>query len=77
MKRLRHGIGGLAAFAWDFVVGDDWWLALGVVCGLVLTAAAADLGWTAWWLLPAAAALVLMASVWRAARPSDDGVSQR
>jgi hypothetical protein len=50
-------------FWWDFVVGDDWVAAAGVIAGLALTAALA-----AWWLLPIAVAIVLTMSVLRAAR---------
>ena len=50
-------------FWWDFVVGDDWVAAAGVIAGLGLTAALA-----AWWLLPIAVAIVLTMSVLRAAR---------
>jgi hypothetical protein len=50
-------------FWWDFVVGDDWVAAAGVIAGLALTVA---LG--AWWVLPIAVAIVLTMSVLRAAR---------
>jgi len=50
-------------FWWDFVVGDDWVAAAGVIAGLALTAALA-----AWWVLPIAVAIVLTMSVFRAAR---------
>jgi hypothetical protein len=50
-------------FWWDFIVGDDWVAAAGVIAGLALTAALA-----AWWVLPIAVALVLAMSVLRAAR---------
>jgi hypothetical protein len=49
-------------FWWDFVVGDDWVAAAGVIVGLALTVA---LG--AWWVLPIAVAIVLTMSVLRAA----------
>ena len=61
----------LALFVWDFVVGDDWRLAAGVVVGLALTALVAGLGVTAWWLLPVLAAAMLAVSVWRASRASE------
>lgn len=60
----------LALFIWDFVVGDDWRLAAGVVIGLALTALVAGLGVTAWWLLPVLVGAILGVSVWRAARAS-------
>jgi hypothetical protein len=39
-------------FWWDFVVGDDWRLALASLVGLVITAALAAAGVAAWWVLP-------------------------
>jgi hypothetical protein len=56
-------IAAFGRFWWDFVVGDDWVAAAGVIAGLALTAALA-----AWWLLPIAVAIVLTMSVLRAAR---------
>ena len=56
-------IAAFGRFWWDFVVGDDWVAAAGVVLGLILTA-----GLGAWWVLPIAVAIVLTMSVLRAAR---------
>ena len=56
-------IAAFGRFWWDFVVGDDWVAAAGVIAGLALTAALA-----AWWVLPIAVAIVLTMSVRRAAR---------
>lgn len=64
MSRLRS----LAYFLWDFVVGDDWRIALGVAVALGVTAVAAGSGVTAWWIMPVATAALLMGSLWRAAR---------
>ena len=50
-------------FWWDFVVGDDWVAAAGVLLALGLTAAVG-----AWWVLPPAVALILAFSLVRAAR---------
>jgi len=58
----------LAFFLWDFVVGDDWRIALGVAVALGVTAVAAGSGVTAWWIVPVATAGLLVASLWRAAR---------
>jgi hypothetical protein len=55
-------------FWWDFIVGDDWRVAAGVAIGLGLTYVLAHAGLNVWWLLPLAIALVLAASLWRAAR---------
>jgi hypothetical protein len=55
-------------FWYDFVVGDDWLLAVFVVLAVVTTAALAGAGRNPWSVLPAAVALVLPASLWRATR---------
>ena len=52
--------------AWEFVVGDDWRSAVGVVVALGLTAAVAGLGLTAWWVAPVATLAILYRSVRRA-----------
>jgi len=54
-------------FLWEFVVGDDWRIAVGVVIALGITAAVATTSVAAWWILPVAVALLLGASVWHAA----------
>ena len=61
MKPVR----AFLAFCYDFVVGDDWRIALGVVVGLVLTWLAARSGWPAWLVLPTAVAIVLALSLRR------------
>ena len=50
-------------FWYDFIVGDDWRVAVGVVIGLavVFFAAHHDANW--WWLLPLAVASLLAVSV--------------
>jgi hypothetical protein len=53
---------------WDFVVGDDWVTALGIVAALGLTALIADTGTVAWWVMPPAVIALLALSVRRAAR---------
>lgn len=64
MSRLR----AFAAFLYDFVVGDDPWIAAAVVASLVATLALSGAGVAAWWLVPVAALGALAASVWRGAR---------
>jgi hypothetical protein len=56
------------AFWYDFIVGDDWRVAAGVVLALALTAGLAHSGVNAWWLVPVAVVLLLGYSVRRAAR---------
>jgi hypothetical protein len=53
---------------WEFVVGDDWRTALGVVLALGLTAAIADAGIPSWWLVPLAVIVLLVLSIRRAMR---------
>jgi hypothetical protein len=64
MRRLR----ALGRFAYDFVIGDDWRLAAGVVLALTVTALIADTAVAAWWILPAAVATLLAGSVLKATR---------
>jgi hypothetical protein len=54
---------------WDFVVGDDWRIAAGVILALGVTAVVAGAAVAAWWILPLATVLMLAVSVWRASRP--------
>jgi len=56
----------VATFLWDFVVGDDWRIAVAVVIALGLTAVVAGAQVSAWWILPVFVAGVLTLSVWRA-----------
>ena len=62
MQRLR----AFGAFWYDFVVGDDWLVAAGVVIGLAGTYGLHRAGLTAWWLLPALLAVLLPVSLVRA-----------
>jgi hypothetical protein len=62
VSRLRD----LGRFLWDFVVGDDPWVAAGVVAGLGLTALAAEAGDDAYLLLPVLVVVLLAWSLWRA-----------
>jgi hypothetical protein len=54
-----------AQFWWNFLVGDDWRVAVGVAIGLGLTALVATTSVPAWWLLPVAVATVLWLSLRR------------
>jgi hypothetical protein len=57
----------LLRFIWEFVVGDDWRIAVGVIIALAVTALVAGANVPAWWILPVAVAALLAVSVWRAA----------
>ncbi len=63
MKYLRS----FGRFWWNFIVGDDWRVAAGVAVALALTGLLTHDGVNAWWLLPAAVALLLADSLRRAA----------
>lgn len=54
-------------FCYDFVVGDDWRVAVVVVVALAATALVATTA-PAWWVLPTVVVVVLPASLWRSAR---------
>ncbi len=53
---------------WDFVVGDDWRTASGVVLALGLTALVAETSVAAWWIMPLAVLVLLALSIRRAAK---------
>ena len=59
---------GFARFWYDFIIGDDWRVAAGVVAALGVAAALAHSGVAAWWVVPAVVATLLSFSLWRAAR---------
>jgi hypothetical protein len=61
---MRRG----AAAVWDFVVGDDWATALGVVIAGAVTAALQSAGAAAWWVIPVAVLLLLVRSLARTRR---------
>ena len=65
---MARRIRAFAAFWYDFVVGDDWLIAVGVVISLALTYALSQTVVPAWWLLPLALVLLLPLSLWRAVR---------
>lgn len=59
---------GFARFWYDFFVGDDRTVAVGVVLALAATYALSLAGVPAWWVTPVAVVMLLGASVHRAAR---------
>lgn len=64
MSRIRTAAGAV----WDFVVGDDWRTALGVLVAFGITALIAALGLSAWWVMPVAVPALLGLSLRRFAR---------
>ena len=72
MTRVITAARGFGAFWWDFIVGDDWRIAAGVIVALAATATVAHgTNVPAWWLLPAAVPVVFGFSLWRAGRQRD------
>lgn len=57
-------------FWYDFIVGDDWTVAVGVVIAIAATTVFTRSHVNAWWLLPLAATVLLAASLLRVARPT-------
>jgi uncharacterized membrane protein YccC len=71
VSRVVAALRGFGAFWWDFIVGDDWRIAAGVVLALAATAALTTTSVPAWWLLPVAVTAVMGLSLWRATRTRD------
>ena len=57
-----------ALFWYDFVVGDDWFIAAGVVAAIAGTYGLHETGLKDWWLLPVAVVAILAISLVRANR---------
>ena len=57
-------------FWYDFIVGDDWVIAAGVVLALLGVHLLARAGINAWWSMPVAVVVLLAISLWRLTRPS-------
>ena len=63
MTRVRDA----AMDVWEFVAGDDWVTAAGVVVALGITALISEAD-SAWFVLPVAVVILLTLSIWREAR---------
>ena len=68
MNRVAAAVRNLAVFWWDFIVGDDWRIAVGVIAALAATAAVSTTSVPAWWLTPLVVLAALAFSLWRATR---------
>jgi hypothetical protein len=56
-------------FVYDFVIGDDWWVAAGVASALAVTYLLThDTSVSAWWLIPIVLVALIPVSLWRAIR---------
>jgi hypothetical protein len=57
---------GFGRFWWNFVVGDDWMAAAGIVVAIGATAGLAANDIAVWWVMPLAVVIVLFVSLRRA-----------
>jgi len=73
MKSLRS----LSRAVVEFVIGDDWRIALGVAIALGITALLAESGLAAWWVMPLATLLLLTLAIRRAVPEALDPVSRK
>lgn len=55
-------------FWYDFIAGDDWRVAAGIIAALAATYGVSLTTIPTWWILPVAVAILLPASLWRAVR---------
>ena len=67
---MRSRLKAFGAFWYDFIIGDDWTVAAGIVIALMITGVVAAAATPAWWIVPAAIAVLLPLSLWRATRPA-------
>jgi hypothetical protein len=68
MTRIAARLRAIGLFWWDFVVGEDWRVAAGIVVGLAVTGALAANDVPAWWVMPVAVVLTLGLSLRGAVR---------
>ena len=69
MELVVRFLVGLGRFAYGFVVGDDWLVAVVMLLALVATGVMVANGVNAWWLVPALAVTMTGVSLWRRAAP--------
>jgi hypothetical protein len=80
---MTRRLAAFATFWYEFIVGDDSLVAIGVVCALALTCVLHVTSEApVWWVLPAAVLILLPASLWRMAhrqlpKPPTDVASAR
>ena len=65
---MRARLKAFGAFWYDFIIGDDWTVAAGIVLALIITGVVATTATPAWWIVPTAIAILLPLSLWRATR---------
>jgi hypothetical protein len=65
---MRARLKAFGLFWYDFIIGDDWSVAAGVVVALALIAIVSKTSVPAWWILPVVVLGLLPVSVWREIR---------
>ena len=65
-KSFLKGLSAFGAFWYDFIVGDDWRVAAGIVVAFVMTHWLKLVGSVNWWLIPVAVVTLLTYSLLRA-----------
>jgi membrane protein implicated in regulation of membrane protease activity len=66
---MMRSLKAFLLFWYDFIIGDDWVIAVGVVFALIGTHRLVRAGVNAWWLMPVVVAALLALSLWRLTRP--------
>ncbi|WP_034260770.1 hypothetical protein [Actinospica robiniae] len=66
MRTLTQRLRAFGAFWYDFVIGDDWRVAVVVVIALAATYGVSKTSVPAWWIMPLAVVLILPITLWRA-----------
>ena len=69
-SRIGAHVRAFGAFWYDFIVGDDWRVALAVVGALLLTFLLSGTSIPVWWIVPAAVLVILPTSLLHAVRPT-------
>jgi hypothetical protein len=65
---MKTRLRAFAGFWYDFIVGDDWTVAVGVVLMLALTYVVSFSDFPAWWIMPTALVIYLPLTLWRRTR---------
>jgi hypothetical protein len=66
---MSRRVRAFGAFWYDFVIGDDWRIAVGVIAGLAVTALVTHAAHApAWWILPLIVVALLTLSLWGSTR---------
>jgi len=63
---MARRVRAAAGFVYDLVIGDDAWMALGLVVAVAVTWGLSRTAVPSWWVLPAAILVLLTLSVSRA-----------